>query len=183
MNEAQTAAVIQRWNILLAQLVIRMSGRGKWRPRRTLTNDDECLSLLFFLFFFKNPYLALLSPPDQQGVGSGGFSGGERSVSPGSVALGALHCVWDHHVHLCHRRVDLLPVWKTTIKARILCHTYTHTHTHTYTDLSHISCQHITCKCKIITVFVLSALTSYLLHWDTGTVENGQCCCVDRYHV
>jgi len=101
---------------------------GRWQMM-TNSNLSSFPSLLS-----SNPYLALLSPQDQQGVGWGGFSGGQRSISPGSVALGALHCLWNHHVYLCHRRIDFLPVWKTTIKA-----TTRHTHTHTHTIMNTIA--------------------------------------------
>lgn len=118
MNGARTPGVIQRWNIIWVQRVIGMSGGGKCRPGRTLRNDDKCLSP-------PPPSLILISPSsllhfsDQQGISSGGFSGGQRSIPPGSVALGALHCVWNHNVHLCHRCTDLLPVWKATVKATL----------------------------------------------------------------
>lgn len=104
--------------------------------------------LLSSPFPHSNPYLTLLSLSllhfsDQQGIGSGRFSGGQRSISPGTVALSALHCVWDHNVHLRHRCIDFLPVRKATIKAA-LAQGYTQKR-----QTSHInSC--ITCTCKII---------------------------------
>lgn len=161
MNEAQTAGVIQRWNIIWVYRVIGMSGRGKCRPGRTLTNDDKYHSF----FFLPLLLLILISPSsllhfsDQQGISSGGFSGGQRSVPPGSVALSALHCVWNHNVHLCHRRVDFLPVWKTAVKAT-LSQGYKKKKKKKTRPLTHFmnlnTSHHITCKCKIINLSTLS---------------------------
>lgn len=103
-----------------------MTRRCKWRPRRTLINDDQCPFLLSIPLLSYLSIFSCLHFSDQQGIGSGRFPGSQRSVSPGTVALSALHCVWNHDVHLCHRCIDFLPVWKTTVKAT-LAQGYAHT--------------------------------------------------------
>lgn len=139
----------------------------------------------FFLPLILISLSSLLSFSDQQGIGSGGFSGGQRRLSPGSVALSALHCVWYHNVHLCHRCIDFLPVWETAIKAT-LAQGYSQT-SHTFHEYQH-TCQHITRKCKIITVFVCRAYCSHVLStpsWKSRerTVKTQQeSWCVDYNH-
>lgn len=143
MNELQSLGVIWRWNIIWAQREIGMSGRGKCRPGRTLTNDDKCCSLLFFFTLIFISVSRLLFYSDQQGIGSGGFSGGQRCVSPGSLALGALHRVWNHNVHLCHRCVDFLPIRKTTIKATLSNgHAYKRLTSHIFHEDQHMPTYH-----------------------------------------
>lgn len=61
----------------------------------------------FFIFY---GLILLFCFSDQQGLGSGGFPGGQRRLPPGPVALRALHRVWDHHLHLRRGCAHLLPV-------------------------------------------------------------------------
>lgn len=84
---------------------------------RTLTNDEDCpLPPPSSFSPHSLSHSPSLLPTDQQGVGSGRFPGSQRGIPPGAVALGALHRVRNHHVHLRHRRVDLLPVRQATVK-------------------------------------------------------------------
>ena len=86
---------------------------GSGGQEETLTNDGECPVPPLTP---PTSYLPLLSPTDQQGLGSGGFSGGQRCISPGSVALRALHRFRNHNVRLRHRCVDFLPVRQTPLR-------------------------------------------------------------------
>lgn len=122
-----------------------------------MTNGDKCPSLL-------SPTLMLISLlhfADQQGIGSGRFSGGQRSISPGAVALSALHCVWDHNVHLRHRCIDFLPVRKATLKAALV-QGYTQKGQTPHMNIN--SC--ITCTCKIISSLCsINPVRTHAVQW------------------
>lgn len=160
MNEAHMCDSEIKHSVIWTKHLIGMTVRGTWAPRRTLTNDDECPCLLSFRP--PHPYFILLSPPFLRPTRHR-----LRETFRGPTQRPAKHC-GSQCSPLCSESsrtpVPLLHWFPTCLENHHKSNPGTRMHTQRLTSHTLISAQAntITCKCKLISVCVLSTLSCFI---------------------